>query len=194
VDRDRGEDAAPGIAGVSLDPARDALQRDLTALARGDRTAFDPVFRRAWPLARGLAARCLPSGDAEDAAQEALLRVFARASEFDPGRDALAWILGITAWQIRTHRTKRRRRREDALGPAAARRLAAGSPEEAAIDRDLAAALDRALAQMAPSDAETLIAYARGERLDLPGPTFRKRVERALARLRLRWRITHGSF
>jgi RNA polymerase sigma-70 factor (ECF subfamily) len=143
---------------------------------------------------RGLAARCLPSGDAEDAAQEALLRVFARASEFDPGRDALAWILGVAAWQIRTQRTKRRRRREDALDDAAARRDPAGSPEDAAIDRDRTAALDRALAQMIPSDAETLIAYARGERPDLPGPTFRKRVERALARLRHRWRITHGSF
>ena len=32
-----------------------------------------------------------------------------------------------------------------------------------------------------------------GERPDLPGATFRKRVERALGRLRARWRIRHDS-
>ena len=56
-----------------------------------------------------------------------------------------------------------------------------------------AASLDRALASLSPGDAATLLAYARGEPPDLPGATFRKRVERALARLRSRWRIDHGS-
>jgi DNA-directed RNA polymerase specialized sigma24 family protein len=81
---------------------RAALQRELTALARGERAAFDPLFLRLWPLLRGFAGRCLPAPEAEDAAQDALLRVFSRASEFDPGRDALSWILGVAAWQIRT--------------------------------------------------------------------------------------------
>ena len=85
---------------------RASLQQDLTALARGERAAFDPLFRKVWPLLRGFAMRCLPAGEAEDAAQEALLRVFTRASEFDSEREALAWILGVAAWQIRTHRTR----------------------------------------------------------------------------------------
>lgn len=93
---------------------RAALQQELTALARGERAAFDPLFRRLWPLLRGFAGRCLPAQEAEDAAQEALLRVFHRASEFDARRDALSWILGIAAWQIRTRRTQARRRREEA--------------------------------------------------------------------------------
>src|SRR5262245_36850471 len=88
--------------------ARGALQEEMTLLARGERAAFDPLFGRLWPLLRGFAARCLPVAEADDAAQEALLRVFSRASEFDPGRDALAWVLGIAAWQIRTHRTRAR--------------------------------------------------------------------------------------
>jgi len=91
---------------------RAALQEELIALARGERAAFDPLFRRLWPLLRGFARRLLPPGEAEDAAQEALLRIFRRASEFDPERDALAWVLGVAAWQVRTHRTKARRRRE----------------------------------------------------------------------------------
>ena len=78
---------------------RGALQEELTALARGDRAAFDPVFRRLWPLLRGFAGRFLPRDEADDVAQEALLRVFARSSEFDTRRDALSWVLGVAAWQ-----------------------------------------------------------------------------------------------
>ena len=169
-----------------------ALQEELTALARGDRSAFDPLFRRTWPLVRGFACRALPAAEAEDAAQEALLRVFSRASEFDPARDALAWVLGVAAWQIRTHRTRARRRREEGEARAGDRPDPSASPEDAAIQRDLAQTLDRALALLPPGDAVTLVAYARGERPDVPGATFRKRVQRALSRLRARWRFDDG--
>lgn len=172
---------------------RAGLQEELTALARGNRAAFDPLFRRLWPLLRGFAGRCLNAAEADDAAQEVLLRVFSRASEFDPERDALAWVLGIAAWQIRTHRTKSRRRREVPMPETPERPDAARSPEASAIEASLGAALDRALSELPPGDAATLIAYARGQRPDLPGPTFRKRVERALGRLKTRWRIHHGN-
>jgi RNA polymerase sigma-70 factor (ECF subfamily) len=135
----------------------------------------------------------LPAGEAEDAAQESLLRIFFRASEFDPKRDALAWVLGIAAWQIRTHRTRARRRREEALTAAEDPEHPDRSPEADALARELAAELDRALAALSTSDAATLLAYARGEKPDVPGATFRKRVERALERLRSRWRIPHGN-
>jgi RNA polymerase sigma-70 factor (ECF subfamily) len=98
------------------------------------------------------------------------------------------------AWQVRTHRTRARRRREAVLDGAPESLDAAASPERRAIAADLSAALDSALAELSPADAETLLAYARGERPDLPGPTFRKRVERALARLRGRWRYDHEHF
>lgn len=177
-----------------MNPAgRSALQEELTALARGERAAFDPLFRRLWPLLRGFARRFLPAHEADDAAQEALLRIFRRASEFDPARDALAWALGVAAWQVRTHRTKTRRRREDVVQALPEREDSAASPEEKAAAGQLAAALERALAELPPDDAATLLAYARGERPDLPGATFRKRVERALNRLRSRWRIRHDS-
>jgi RNA polymerase sigma-70 factor (ECF subfamily) len=172
---------------------RAALQKELTALARGQRAAFDPLFRRLWPLLRGFAGRCLSKEEADDVAQEALLRVFARASEFDVQRDALSWVLGVAAWQIRTHRTRARRRREKTMAAVPEEADGAPSPEAVAIGRDLEAALERALAELPASDAATLMAYARGERPDLPGATFRKRVERALSRLKARWRIDHGS-
>ena len=40
------------------------------------------------------------------------------------------------------------------------------------------------LGTLRPADAETLRLYARGERGAVAGATFRKRVERALRRLR----------
>jgi RNA polymerase sigma-70 factor (ECF subfamily) len=173
---------------------RSALQKELTALAHGERAAFDPLFARLWPLLRGFARRFLPAEEADDAAQEALLRIFRRASEFDPGRDALAWTLGIAAWQIRTHRTKTRRRREAAAEAPPEREDTAASPEEQAASGQLAAALERALSELPRGDAATLIAYARGQRPDLPGATFRKRVERSLDRLRALWRFRHDHF
>ena len=178
-----------------MNPAgRSALQEELTALARGERAAFDPLFRRLWPLLRGFARRLLPAEEADDAAQEALLRIFRRASEFDPSRDALAWALGVAAWQVRTHRTKTRRRREEGAQALPEPEDSAASPEEQAAAGQLTAALERALAELPPGDAATLLAYARGECTDLPGATFRKRVERALVRLRALWRIRHDHF
>jgi RNA polymerase sigma-70 factor (ECF subfamily) len=67
------------------------------------------------------------------------------------------------------------------------------SPEAAAMAREAGEALDRALAELSASDAATLFAFASGERPDLPGSTFRKRVERALSRLRARWRLDHDG-
>ena len=59
------------------------------------------------------------------------------------------------------------------------------TPEDAAIARSLDAALDDALRTLPARDQETLRAYARDERtLGVPPATFRKRVERGLARLR----------
>lgn len=177
-----------------MNPAgRLAIQEELAALARGERAAFDPLFRKLWPLLRGFARRFLSAEEADDVAQEALLRIFRRASEFDPGRDGLAWVLGVVAWQVRTHRTKARRRREEPADAVPERETSAPSPEEEAAAAELAAALERALGELSPDDAATLLAYARGERPDLPGATFRKRVERALSRLRARWRIRHDS-
>ncbi len=171
---------------------RAELQRELTALARGERAAFDPLFARLWPLLRGFARRCLRDSEADDAAQEVLLRVFSRASEFDARRDALSWVLGIAAWQLRTHRARSRRRRENPPEAMPDRADPSPSPESAAAARELTAALERVLGELPPADAATLVAFARGERPDLPAATFRKRVERALGRLRARWRMNHG--
>lgn len=170
--------------------ARLGLQRDLTRLADGDRAAFEPVFAVLWPFLREIAARQLPAGDAEDAAQHALLRLFERAGEFDPRRDALAWAVGISLWEVRTLRRRRWRRREMAATDDAELPLDAATPEESAIAADLAAALQETLATLRPSDAEALWRDAHGERA--AGAGFRKRLQRARERMRAAWRQHHG--
>jgi RNA polymerase sigma-70 factor (ECF subfamily) len=170
------------------------LQRHMERLAGGDRASFHPVFAALWPLLRRFAARHLRPEEAEDAAQEALVKIFFRAAGFDPSRSALAWALGIAAFEIRTARRRRQRRREVSPpdGFPAAAGDAAPTPESEAIARDLEAMLEEALGVLRPEDAETLRLYARGNRSEVAAATFRKRVERAIARLRTVWRTTDG--
>jgi RNA polymerase sigma factor (sigma-70 family) len=161
-------------------------------LADGDRSAFDAVFAALWPLLRGFAERALPGrGDAEDAAQVSMLKIFSRAAEFDPRRDALTWALGIAAYECRTLRKRGTRRREDLKAAPPERQSVETTPEDSVIDRDLQAAAAQVLVALRPLDAETLLAAARGERE--ASSTFRKRLERALSRFRKEWRARHGA-
>ena len=172
---------------------RAELRRLMERLAEGDRTAFGPVFALLWPRLRAFAVQFIGVADGEDAAQAALLKVFSRASEYDRERDALPWALGIAAWECRTLRRRRERRREEfALALDTVASGGGPSPETAAIDRDLRAAAEAVLGELRPIDTETILAIASGRRA-AQGATFRKRVERALARFRLAWRARHGS-
>jgi RNA polymerase sigma-70 factor (ECF subfamily) len=169
---------------------RERLRDGLVALADGDRSAFEPVFTRLWPIVRAFVARQLPAEEAEDVAQQALVNVFARATEYDRRRDALAWVLGVALWEARTVRRRRQRRREEALGEAQGERAgAAATPEDVAIARDLEHALRELLGELRPADVEALRAFAEDCRP--AGARFRKRLERALGRLRAAWRTSH---
>lgn len=174
---------------------REALQRDMARLADGDRDAFHSVFVRLWPLVRGFVGRHVPPADADDAAQEALVKVFARAAQFDARRDALTWVLTLAAYEIKTVRRRHLRRREAA--PPVEDALAgtpdpAAGPEEAAMQQQQEDVVAAALALLSSQDEATLRAYMTGEPPDVPDATFRKRVQRALLRLRALWSTSHG--
>jgi DNA-directed RNA polymerase specialized sigma24 family protein len=174
---------------------RAELRRLMGRLAEGDRAAFGPAFALLWPQVRTFAVRFAGEADGEDAAQAALLKVFAQASAYDPARDPLPWALGIAAWECRTLRRSRARRKEllvpgASAGPARDA-SAAPSPEEAAIERDLLAAAEAVLGSLRPLDVTTIRSIASGGRE--ASATFRKRVERALSRFRIAWRARHGS-
>jgi len=171
-------------------------KRDLEALvlrlADGDRSAFDPLYDALWPVVQSLTQRMLRgSPEAQDAAQEAMLKVFARASHFEPGRDVKTWVLAVTAYECKTLRQRSRRRREQHT-PLDTRVDEHASPEDAVIAEDLKAAAQEVLGTLSPHDIEALGAVMSGERPELSPTTFRKRLERAVKRLRTAWSSRHG--
>jgi RNA polymerase sigma-70 factor (ECF subfamily) len=174
-------------------PQRIELQRLLTRLADGDRAAFRPVFDLAWPRVRELAARLMPhAADADDAAQAALLKVFERCAEYDRERDALSWIVAIASYECLTIRRKAKRRREAGVDAVAALADGSPTPEQQTIDVELERAAVGVLGQLRPEDRATIRTafFDEGDRSAQPA-TFRKRLQRALERLRAAWR-DHG--
>jgi len=163
----------------------------MARLADGDRAAFTPVFRTLWPKVHRLCLQLLHSdADADDAAQQAMEKILARASEYDRNRAALPWALGIAGWECRTLRRRQFRRREqsdDALPEPPANQVDA---DEALAERDLVHAAMDALGTLSSSDQETLLAtyFGNGAPASVDAATLRKRRERALTRLRAAFR------
>jgi RNA polymerase sigma-70 factor, ECF subfamily len=171
---------------------RAELNRWVCRLADGDRSAFHPVFTRCYPALLGFANRLLEGHtEAEDAAQEALLKVFSRASEFDGSRDALSWMFALTAYECRTARQRRARRGEESGIPEG---RTDETPEAAYALRELLVAAQGVLGALPAEDAALLeAAWSGGARPTIAAATFRKRVQRLLERLRVAWRIKHGA-
>ncbi|MEE8551118.1 MAG: RNA polymerase sigma factor [Gemmatimonadota bacterium] len=176
---------------------REQLHKWMVSLADGDRGAFRAVYEAIRPILWRFAERSLGNAaDAEDVAQEALLKVFGRASEFDRRREVLPWALGIAAYECRTFRRRASRRREDDEAGAEIGELKHGgrTPEEDVIERDLHAAAMEVLGTLRAQDVETILAAVQEtHRPAIAGSTFRKRLERGLGRLRVAWRARHGS-
>ncbi len=169
---------------------RERLSQWMGRLRDGDRSAFRPVFDGLQPLLLRFVGRQVSAADADDVTQSALLKVFERAAEYDPSLDAVSWAFGIAAFEVRTLRKSQSRRREDPPAALAAHADPACGPEEQTEAAQLRRAVHDVLGTMSGSDLDTLMCLAAGERL--PGATFRKRVERALGRLRLAWGDRHG--
>lgn len=164
---------------------REELSALMARLADGDRDAFTGVFARLWPELRRFAGSFLRAdAEADDVAQRALLAIMTRAHEYDPGRDALSWAIGITAWECRTVR-RRAQRQQASLELATSH----PSPEDETIARDLERAVIEVLGSLSPLDQAALIPNAGGAVL----PTVRKRRQRALVRLRAAWSRIHGG-
>jgi RNA polymerase sigma factor (sigma-70 family) len=172
---------------------REQLDRWMAAAADGDRTAVDPLFQALWPLAVRFATRFV--GDAalaEDCAQEALVRLFGQLSQFDRDRDALTWALTHVTWQARTARRKRERRNEVAESAHHDVLDGAAHVEERELIRSALVAFE----SLAPHDIEVITAALTDDgelRRTIAPATFRKRLERAFARLRTSWRSRHGT-
>jgi RNA polymerase sigma-70 factor (ECF subfamily) len=172
---------------------RARLNRAMTALADGDRREFDTVFEMLWPVLRDLCARVLPSHEAEDAAQQALLKVFDQAPLFDRDRDAFTWAATIAHWEIRTLRQRRRRSKETPATPDDRGGLAhadtGATPEQMLSERQWLEAVQATLGALTDPDRQTLLEAFHADHATTT-PAFRKRKQRALERLRaLFWRL-----
>lgn len=166
---------------------RVAIHELLVRFEDGDRSAFDPLFAAPWPVVRAFVGRSLPGPDAEDAAQEARVKVFARVADFDPRRDATAWALTIASFEVLTARRRRARRRED---PGELDAVAwARTLDDDIHTRELLAHLVEYLGTVSESDRAAIAAELGAEAAT--GETARKRRWRALERLRRYWRAIH---
>ena len=173
-------------------PLEDA---ELVELARGgDVPAYEELvsryqgiaYRVAWLVAR-------QAGEAEDAVQEAFVKAYYALPRFRSDAPFRPWLLRIVANEAR-NRVRSSRRRDGLVLRAAAVDLggAAPSPETAALEREDAEALTRAMEQLRESD-RMVIAYrylfelSEAEMADALGVrpgTVKSRLSRALGRLR----------
>lgn len=170
---------------------RQALTAAMVRLKRGDRVAADEVFRRAWPAVRAFARRWLAgSAQAEDVAQQALVKVFSQALDFDVSRDALTWVLEVTVWECRTERARLRRSRIE-LGGDAVGGEEPGRPDVALEEAELKGALMDLIGALPEAEQRELMRLLLEESSgDAAG---RKRRQRAVEHLRALWRTLHGE-
>ena len=171
---------------------RGQLDRWMALAADGDRASVDPLFHALWPIVVAYTRRLVGPTLAEDCAQDALLQLFSQIERYDRSRDALTWALTLATWQCRTARKKLVRRAE--CGEDAPVSTIDG--HAIAEERELVRAALAMLATLPPRDIDVIVASVTDDealRCALAPATFRKRLERALSRLRLSWRSRHGT-
>jgi RNA polymerase sigma factor (sigma-70 family) len=180
-----------GLMDVSAETLTGALNGDQRAVATLVRALERPFYN--------LALRMLmcPS-DAEEATQEALLRVLTHLSEFRGESRFSTWAYRVAVHRILDEKRARARRHEMTFDEHAAdlanglRADAEERAEDAVLLTQVKLGCGRALLQCL--DADHRLAYVLGEILELasdeaaliaeiPAPTFRKRLSRARQRI-----------
>jgi len=172
------------------------LDQQMARVADGDRTLIEPLFRALWPLVHSYCQRALGSGaDADDAAQQAMEKVFAEVVRYDKTRRAVPWAIAIAVWECRTVRRRQHRTRTVPIDAAANASAPGRTPEEAIIVGDLLDGVGIAFDQLSSVDREVLRLTFEQDieaHTATSGPTLRKRRERAIGRLRETWRRLYG--
>lgn len=174
---------------------RGVLNRSMAALADGDRSAFDAVYRILWPvLTRFVAAFSADPMISEDIAQQSMLRILTRVATFDPSMDAVGWSMAIAANEYRSYVRKLGNRATDDCETGRVEPIDANTPEAIAIRADLSIAARAVLNDLRPQDLEVVVASIyETHRPSLAPGTFRKRLQRALAASRLLWKKRYGD-
>lgn len=174
-----------------MDASPDHLGSLIGATARRDRLAFAELYRLTAPRLFAVARRFLPAApDAEDALQDAYMRIWQRAEHFDPARgDPLAWMVGVlrNACIDRLRARGRTARNEECLDEVDEAAILVAPAE---LDR---LAIGRCLGLLAASEQRVIMLAVRegfshtevSARLGLPIGTVKSHARRGLAKLRL---------
>ena len=168
----------------------------------GDADRESPRRGGCWCGASVLSSTASPSenphgGDAEDAGQEALLRVYRSFATFDPTRPLEPWVARVAynvALKVLARRTRPGAPGEDGASLAGLRDERGRSPEELAARTEAGALVGAALARLDHEDRVLVtLTYQDGlsnsevaEAMEMPVGTVKTRLRRARGKLR-RW-------
>jgi RNA polymerase sigma-70 factor (ECF subfamily) len=158
-------------------------------LANGDRTAVATVFHSLWPAMRMWCRRWLPAADADDAAQQAMLKLFAQSSSFDRDGDALSWALSVATWECKTIRKRHARRSGHETDVALTQ---TETPESLLLDAERLQVAELLLKSVDADERALLDQLFVGERTAPKSAAVRKRKQRVLERVRAAWRKLYG--
>jgi RNA polymerase sigma-70 factor, ECF subfamily len=158
----------------------------MSATARGDLAAFEQLVKRHQTSAWNAAFRLLGNTqDAEDAAQEAFLRILGAAPRYQPSATFRTYLYRILTHLCRDHH---RRRRALPCADLDVGTHTALSPENQAARREEGEAVRQALAALPARQREAVVLryYERlsYDQISLVTGGSRKAVERLLARAR----------
>jgi RNA polymerase sigma-70 factor (ECF subfamily) len=192
--RGKGSTGSPGFVSVNSAPTDATAARQ-----RYFRTHVEPEIEVLLRVARTLTGSW---ADAEDLAQDTLIRAYRSIDTFD-GAHPRAWLLTILR---RAHLNSLRRRRPDLVGDQSeldSQRPAFGawvapSPEEVVTDRVLDEVVDRAVSALDEkfrtvlllTDVDQLTYAEVGELLGVPVGTVMSRLSQARDRVRTQLRNT----
>lgn len=174
---------------------RTSINQALVRLADGDRSALTALMDELWPVLLAFASRLIRErADAEDVAQETLIKVAARIADYDRTRDGVTWVYAIAAYEVRTLRRKHHRRRElphvDNIDQFT---RPSSSTEEMYIEDQMRQVLTEALGTLSENDRQALGLVDSGtQSADASNAAIRKRRQRAITKLRTMWSQLYG--
>ena len=134
-------------------------------LKKGDGRALDELFRRHRDAAYGIAYRLVGNReDALDVVQEAFIHVMRGVETFRGQSSFRTWLYRIVTHAALDYRRYRALRTAESLdidtAPEPAGAAPQRTPQEEAADRDLAVAIDKALANVSEKNRAALVLFA----------------------------------